>query len=100
MELRERMELGRLKAVYGPLLTERQRECLERYVDGDLSLSEIAEQLGIDRQSVRTHLVIGERKLREYEQKLGLCRKVSALRAFAGPSGLLREKVDELFPED
>lgn len=101
MELRERLELCRLKAVYGPLLTPRQRECLERCVEGDLSLSEIADELGIDRQSVRTHLVIGEKKLREFERKMGLCRRLDALRAFAEAEGEkgrdFLAKLDELF---
>ena len=36
---------GRLLDLYGPLLTEKQRRCMEMYFDMDLSLSEIGEEL-------------------------------------------------------
>ena len=38
---------GRLLDLYGPLLTEKQRRCMEMYFDMDLSLSEIGEELHI-----------------------------------------------------
>ena len=41
---------GRLLDLYGPLLTEKQRRCMEMYFDMDLSLSEIGEELHISRQ--------------------------------------------------
>ena len=75
MELRERLELCRLKAVYGPLLTPRQRECLERCVEGDLSLSEIAENYGISRQGVRDVIVRAEAAMDEIEEKTHLIRR-------------------------
>ena len=37
---------------YGPLLTEHQRELCELYYMCDLSLTEIAEQKGVSKQSV------------------------------------------------
>ena len=37
---------------YGELLTDKQRECFDLHYNEDLSLSEIAEQLGISRQGV------------------------------------------------
>ena len=38
---------------YGPVLTAKQRVILTEYYDEDLSLAEIAENLGITRQGVR-----------------------------------------------
>ena len=38
---------------YGPVLTDKQRVILTEYYDEDLSLAEIAENLGITRQGVR-----------------------------------------------
>lgn len=38
---------------YSPLLTQKQRECMQLYYEEDLSLSEISELLGISRQGVR-----------------------------------------------
>ena len=38
---------------YGPVLTEKQRVILTEYYDEDLSLAEIAENLGITRQEAK-----------------------------------------------
>ena len=39
---------------YGELLTDKQRECFDLHYNEDLSLAEIAEQLGVSRQGVTT----------------------------------------------
>ena len=57
------------------VLTEKQRELLEDYYNEDLSLSEIAENNLITRQAVRDNLKKGEKKLFEYEEKLGIMKK-------------------------
>ena len=59
---------------YAELLNDSQRRVVELYVNEDLSLSEVAEILHISRQGVRDSLGRAERKLRDYEQKLGLLR--------------------------
>ena len=38
---------------YGDVLTERKRDALEFYYNDDMSLSEIAEEMGISRQGAR-----------------------------------------------
>ena len=57
---------------YGQLLTERQRALFQRYYQEDLSLGEIAEELGISRQAVYDILRRAERVLWDFERKLGL----------------------------
>ncbi len=57
--------------LYGKLLTENQQELLSLYYGCDLSLSEIAEQKGVSRQSVSESLTKSRKQLREYEEKLG-----------------------------
>ena len=52
-DVEARVELNTLLDFYGPLLTEHRREVLRLYCEEDLSLAEIAEQLGITRQGVR-----------------------------------------------
>lgn len=60
---------------YGEVLSERKRTVLELYYNDDLSLSEIAEEIGISRQGVRELIKKAEEELRFYEEKLGLARR-------------------------
>ncbi len=71
--------LGLLNDYYGALLTEHQSEMIRLYYDMDLSLAEIAEQYNITRQGVREVLVRSQKKLEEYEQKLGLVSKIAGV---------------------
>ena len=56
---------------YGELLTEKQQTCFDLYYNQDLSLSEIAEDLGVTRQGVHDTLVRAEAQLRMFEEKTG-----------------------------
>lgn len=60
---------------YSQLLTPRTREVLELHYNEDMSLSEIAEHLGITRQGVHDKIIKGVSHLRDYETKLGLCSR-------------------------
>ena len=57
---------------YGALLSENQYEVMTMYHEDNLSLSEIAEELGMTRQAVHYTLKKAEGKLEEYDNKLGL----------------------------
>ena len=63
--------------VYGAALTEKQLIAIDDYYNNDLSLSEIAENLGITRQAVRDNILQAEKKLYEYEEKLKLMEQKS-----------------------
>ncbi len=63
---------------YGCLLSELQSEVMELYHEDNLSLSEIAEQLGESRQAVHYTLKRAEKSLNEYEEKLGLIKAYKA----------------------
>ena len=78
-DVEARVELNCLLDFYGPLLTAHRREVLRLYCEEDLSLQEIADQLGITRQGVSDALNKGRRQLSEYEQKLGLAGRYRAL---------------------
>lgn len=65
---------------YGELLTEKQRECFDLHYNEDLSLAEIAEQLGISRQGVWDNIRRAEASLSSIEEKTGLIRRFSATR--------------------
>ncbi len=60
---------------YGELLTDKQRECFDLHYNEDLSLSEIAEQLGISRQGVWDNIRRAEGAMKEIEEKTGLIRR-------------------------
>ena len=75
------MKLAFLLDFYGGLLTEKQAAALDGYYNQDMSLSELADDMGISRQGVMAFLRQGEKHLREFEEKLGLAerfRKISA----------------------
>ena len=75
------LTMSMLMDFYGQLLTDKQRDTVDLYYNEDLSLSEIAEEIGISRQGVRDSIKRGERLLNEYEEKLGLAGRVLEIRS-------------------
>ena len=69
------LEIGYLLDFYGEILPARRRDIMDLYYNDDLSLSEIAEQMGITRQAVRDSIKKTETELYFYEEKLGLRRR-------------------------
>ena len=72
---------------YGDLLTEHQRSVMELYYCEDLSLAEIAQELGVSRQGVFDNLSRAEALLRNMEEKTGCVRR--ALQARKAVSKIL-----------
>ena len=68
---------------YGDVLTERRRDALDFYYNDDMSLSEIAEEMGISRQGVRDLIKKAEEELFFYEERLGLAKKFEDAQAHA-----------------
>ena len=62
---------------YGNLLTDKQKDLFDLYYNEDLSLSEIADNIGITRQGVRDGNMRSELLLRNTEDKLGLVKRYS-----------------------
>ena len=69
------VEQGILYDFYGELLTEHQRRLYEDAVYNDLSLREIADENGINRQGVHNLLRRCDKILEGYEEKLHLVEK-------------------------
>ena len=78
------MKLALLLDFYGGLLTEKQESVLDGYYNQDLSLAEIADEMGISRQGVMAFLRQGEKHLRGFEEKLGLAEKFSDISDILG----------------
>ena len=69
------LEIGYLLDFYGDVLSERKRTVLDYYYNDDLSLAEIAEEIGISRQGVRELIKKAGEELLFYEDKLGLAKR-------------------------
>lgn len=69
-EISKKVELNWLSAFYGGLLTDKQRQVLTLHCEEDLSLTEIAQEVGISRQGVHELLTRAVRKMFEMEEKL------------------------------
>jgi predicted DNA-binding protein YlxM (UPF0122 family) len=80
------IQMGTLYDYYGGLLGERQARVFSMYYEENLSLSEIALELGISRQGVHISLRQSQKKLEKCEGVLGLIKK----------QGNLAKKLDEI----
>ena len=74
-DLRKKVDLAFLSAFYGGLLTEKQRRVLSLHCEEDLSLGEIAADVGISRQAVHETIARAAARLNEMESSLGAARK-------------------------
>lgn len=68
-------ESARLFDFYGSLLTDKQQQIFSLYYYDDLSLGEIAQELGISRQAVYDIIKRTEKLIKNYEQRLKLWEK-------------------------
>ena len=73
------LKLAYLLDFYGDVLDEHTRGVMKAYYDDDLSLSEIAEGVGISRQGVRHLIKKGEEQLTFLEDRLGLAEHYEEL---------------------
>ena len=73
--VKKKVRISMLNELYGSLLTDKQRECIDDYYNNDLSLTEIAENNEISRQGVRDIIKKGEKRLFKYEEKLKFMEK-------------------------
>ncbi len=71
--MERKIDINLLLDFYGPLLDDRHRQTLEMYFADDMTLSEIAEELGVSRQAVQQSVAKGRGDLETFEEKLGLC---------------------------
>ncbi len=97
------LKIGYLLDFYGELLSDRKRDVMELYYNEDLSLAEIAEEIGISRQGVHETIKKTEEELLFYEEKLGLAQKLKTVESLAdslfrlaGEYALPKEIVDRI----
>lgn len=75
----ERLEWQKLLDVYGPALTERQREACILHFDEDWSLAEIADYYGVTRSGAHDLLRRATMQLELMEEQLGHAKKFAEL---------------------
>ena len=80
MNIEERIEIAILTKYYGQLLTGRQRDILSMYVDSNLSLAEVSEELGISRQAVKDAIDNSLLTLKQTEERLHFIEKDAKLK--------------------
>ncbi len=90
------LEMSFLLDFYGDVLSERRRAVMTMYYNEDLSLSEIADEIGISRQGVRDLIKKSEDELSMLEEKLGLAKKFGRVKDCADQlmAILERENID------
>ena len=64
-----------LRDIYGPLLTDKQREAVALHFEEDWSLAEIAEHMATTKQAVHDLLKRTVGSLEQYEAKLGFAAR-------------------------
>lgn len=90
------LQIGYLLDFYGDILPERKREIMDLYYNDDLSLAEIAEQMGITRQAVRDAVKKTETELFFYEEKLGLLHRFTTAQAHAAKALALCDETQDI----
>ena len=65
------LEMSLLFDYYGGMLTEKQRQCFDMRYNQDLSLGEIAQDMGVSRQAVCDNLRRTEALLRKMAENVG-----------------------------
>ena len=73
--MEKNVEVCLLLDFYGKMLTDRQRDIMILYYEDNLSLTEIAEELGISKQGVSDSIKRSEKVFYETENKLFLLKQ-------------------------
>lgn len=94
------LEMTLLFDYYGELLTDKQRACLDLRYNQDLSLGEIAQELGISRQGVYDNLSRAEAMLKHMEKKTGFLRREEKVRTCLRSIREAAEKIARLDDPD
>lgn len=80
MNIIERVRIDILVKYYGKMLTEKQQKIMAMYIDNNLSLAEVSEELNISRQAVKDAVDNSIAALNNMEEKLGFIARDEKLR--------------------
>ncbi len=80
MDIIERVRVDILFKYYGKMLTEKQQKIMAMYIDNNLSLAEVSEELNISRQAVKDAVDNSISALNNMEEKLGFIARDEKLK--------------------
>jgi len=80
MDIIERVRIDILFKYYGKMLTGKQQQIMAMYIDNNLSLAEVSEELNISRQAVKDAVDNSIAALNNMEEKLGFIARDEKLR--------------------
>ena len=86
--------------IYKNLLTDKQKDIMEKYYCYDLSLNEIATDLEISRSGVLDALSHAKDSLVHYEEKLHLLEKINRIKSTLDSSKTISDEEKEKIVED
>jgi uncharacterized protein len=94
--MEKNIEVSLLFDFYGELLKPSGKKAIDLYYNEDLSLAEVADEMGITRQGVRDSIKRSEQQLFEFEEKLGLFKQFSKLEQGIDEISALALEIKEL----
>lgn len=105
--LEERIRVAKLLDYYGDLLKDSRKRLCEAYISDDLSLSEIAEEVGMSRQGVHDHLKRSIKQLEDFDKELKLIEKAEQIEKISSNirlitsenDGNLKKKINKMLDE-
>lgn len=89
----DKLQMTMLFDFFGDLLTDKQREYYDLYHNEDLSLSEIAENVGITRQGVFDIILRAENILLVTEKKTGIIKRFTEMQTEIAKAVSLAEEI-------
>lgn len=95
MQIEELNVYTRLFDVYGKLLSKKQFEVMDKFLNLDLGESELAEMQGESRQSVHDAISKAKKQLLEFEEKCGIIKTVDNIKdKLVSAKAFLRDSAD------
>ena len=92
MKIEEHIKMVKLFDVYGKLLSQRQFEVFDKFLNLDIGESEIAKMSGESRQSIYDAINKAKKQLITFEEKCGIVKQNETL---ALKLNQIKEKLEE-----